>query len=183
MDYDAISQAGQDELEKLARAADEAAIAEGKTVGVAGEQRSTLSVDELLAMENVDNVRQEFLRTALNIDLLKKYTAVAADLKATHPIPKGQKINEWLFNTMSKAEDIDDPAIRALVDSVNKYGVDFPVFAAMVYANQSLAGKTLQTISRFNSKVLSKADEAHELQKAMYAQEGAFLRSAKTRKY
>ena len=179
VDYDAISQAGQDELEKLARAADEAAIAEGKTVGVAGEQRSTLSVDELLAMENVDNVRQEFLRTALNIDLLKKYTAVAADLKATHPIPKGQKINEWLFNTMSKAEDIDDPAIRALVDSVNKYGVDFPVFAAMVYANQSLAGKTLQTISRFNSKVLSKADEAHELQKAMYAQEGAFLKGVR----
>tara|TARA_R110000824_G_scaffold225153_1_gene412777 strand:- start:41 stop:4051 length:4011 start_codon:yes stop_codon:yes gene_type:complete len=180
VDYDALRDTGQRELDKLSVAADKAALERGRTTTVAGEQRSTLTADELAAIDNYDSQYDEFLRTALDVDLLKQYVAIASELRKTSPIPKGQTVNKWLFQTMSKADDIDTPEIRNLVDTVNKFGVDFPTFAAMVYANYSLAGRTLQTASPLGRlRKLTPSDARWAEQKLLYSQESAFLKGAR----
>lgn len=180
VDYDALRDTGQKELDKLSVAADTAAQARGKTTTVAGEKRSVLTVDELEEIDDYDSQWAEFIRTSLDVGVLKQYVAIAADLRKTSPIPKGQSVNEWLFQTMAKADGIDTSEVRDLVDVVNKFGVDFPTFAAMVYSNYSLAGRQLATISRFGRKPkLSPTDSRWAEQKRMYAQEAAFIKGAR----
>jgi len=183
VDYDRIAEVGQDELDRLRVQSDEVAgftVDEGVTATTARGAEEVLPVAEVL--DDLDEIRSGVLRTALNVDMLKKYVAVAADLRAVHPLPKGKKVSEWLFETMSQAEDLDDPVLRDLVGSVNKFGIDFPTFAAMVYSNYSSAGKTLATISRpFNrfKKAAHPLDEEFLALEAMKKTESAFMAGAR----
>ena len=183
INYDKIAEVGQDELDKLRVRSDEVAgftVDEGVKVTTARGAEEVLPVAEVL--DDLDDVRSGILRTALNVDMLKKYVAVAADLRATHPRPKGKKVSEWLFDTMSQAEDLDDPVLRDMLSSVNKFGIDFPTFAAMVYSNYSSAGKTLATISRpFNrfKKAPHANDDEFLAMRAMIDQETAFIRGVR----
>ena len=177
VDYDAVSEEGQRQLERLRVLADEdAAASGGKTVRMGGEERASLATDDVIS--GIEETRQDILRTALNVDTLKKYVAIAADLRKTHPIPKNKKVTEWLFETMANAENLDDPLLNGLLTSVNKYGVDFQSFAAMVYSNYSYAARTLQTASGLR-RVPTKGDKEYAALKAMYAEEGAFLKGVR----